>query len=290
MSRETREVLRFDDLEPYLLLKNGNYLYKVPFRGGWAVLKLYYGSRSLARYVTTTLGNVLVCNQTSFMPKARLRTERKCLELWREAGFRVFETYDDVVVEGLREGGYALYEYVDAPRFVNYFADESVPLEERLATWRRFLPEWHRRHALALERREPMFVHENGDMKHVMIVEDGRFLFFDFEMCFRSRRRVREFVGREILAYLKSLGKVVGPELWPEFIRETLEHYPDPALLEYTYEFAFRNRNPVLQAARWIDRKTKSRARKPFSKYNVALRLHEMRTAERDRHGTRTPS
>ena len=267
------EVLHFDDLDKYLLLKNGNFLYKVPYRDGWAVLKVYYGSRTTLQYVTKTLGNVLVCNQTSFMPKGRLRTEAACLKLWREAGFRVFMTYPGIRVEGLPEGGYALFEYVDRPRFVNYFNDESVPLDERLDTWRRFLPVWHRRHALAIERREPRLIHENGDMKHVYIMEDGEFLFFDFEMVFRSRRRVKEFVGREILTYLKSLGKTVGAELWDTFLEETVRHYPDRDLLKYTYVFAFRNPNPILRAARGLDRKLKKGAKKPFSKYNVARKL-----------------
>jgi hypothetical protein len=191
----------------------------------------------------------------------------------------VFDTYDDVTVEGVPEGGYALFEYVDRPRFVHYFADESVEVEERLDTWRRFLPVWHRRHALAIERREPRLTHENGDLKHVMIMEDGDFLFFDFEMVFRSRRRVREFVGREILAYLKSLGKTVGASLWPVFLEETVAHYPDPGLLAYTYDYAFRNPNPVRRLGRWLDRKLRQRAKKPFSKYNAALRVRDILAA-----------
>lgn len=276
MPKERLEVLRFDNLMQYLLLKNGNYLFKVPFRDGWGVLKLYYGDRSWYQYVSKTMGNVLVCNQTSFMPKGRLRTEMACLKLWREAGFRVFDTYDGVKVEGLPEGGYALFEYVDAPRFVNYFCDENISLEERLEMWRLFLPVWHRRHAMAIERREPKLIHENGDLKHVMIMEDGQFLFFDFEMVFRSRKRVKEFVGREILAYLKSLGKTVGKKHWHTFMKETVDHYPDKSLLEYTYVFAFRNPNLMLRAARWLDRKLKQGAKKPFSKYNVALKLHAL--------------
>ena len=271
------KVLRIDDLAPYLLLKNGNYLYKVPFRGGWAVLKVYYGDRSLYQYVTKSLGNVLLSGQTSFMPLARWRTEYACLHLWREAGFRVFDTYDDVRVEGpVPEKGWRLFEYVDAPRFVHYFADPSVPVEERRAMWRRFLPEWHRRHALAVARNEPRLVHENGDMKHVMMMPDGRFLFFDFEMCFRSRRRVREFVARAILAYLKSLGKCVGEELFPVFLEDTVEHYPEPSLLAHAYTVAFRHPNLVTRAGRFLDRRMKRRAKKPFSKYSVALRLGKM--------------
>ncbi len=267
------ERLRFDNLDQHLLLKNGNYLYKVPFRGGWAVLKVYYGSRSGLSHAIKTLENLLA-NQTSYMPRARLRTELECLALWRQIGVRVFDTYDDVVVEGLPEGGYALYEYVPGLRFVDYFGDAAVPLEERLAVWRRFLAIWHHRHDEAVRRREPRLIHENGDLKHVMIWKD-ELLFFDFEMVFRSRRRVPEFVGREISAYLKSLGKTVGPELFERFLEETVRHYPSREYLEQAYTFAFRNPNRVVRAFRWLDRTIKARAGKPFSKYNVARRLRK---------------
>ncbi len=272
MGQPEREVLRFSELDPELLLKNGNYLYKVPFRGQTAVLKVYYGSRSTWQYVTKTLGNVLVCNQTSFMPRARNRVEHEVMDLWRSRGFLVFDTYDDVVIEDLPEGGYRLFEYAPGLKFVDYFADATVSLDDKIATWRRFLPIWARRHQIAIEERDPRFVHENGDLKHVMFWKDD-LLFFDFEMVFRSRSRVREFVAREILAYLKSLGKTVGDEAWDVLVAETVELYPDKALLEYTHDFAFKNPNPFLRAGRWIDRTFKSRAKKPFSKYNVARKL-----------------
>ncbi|HXX46988.1 MAG TPA: hypothetical protein VEN47_02095 [Myxococcota bacterium] len=263
-------VLRFDDLEKYLLHKNGNYLYKVPFEGRFAVLKLYYGSLSLARYALKSAGNLLLANQTAVMPWSRRRTELDCIRLWREAGFRVFGVYD-ALVEGLPPDGHALFEWVEAPRFVHYFADRSVALPERLATWRRFLPVWHRRHRLAVEHREPRFVHENGDLKHVMITGD-EFLFFDFETCFRSRRRVREVLAREILCYLKSMARTVGDE-FEAFLAETVASYPDRALLAYTHEFAFADPNPLVRAGRRFDLAFRERAQKPSSKYRIAARL-----------------
>ncbi len=268
-----KERLRFDNLEQHLLLKNGNYLYKVPFRGGFAVLKVYEGSRTWLEYAMKTCGNVLVCNQTSFMPRARRRTELACLKLWRDAGFRVFGTYDDVEVEGIDPTLWALYEYVPRPKLIDLLGKKEVPLEQRLALWRGFLPVWHRRHALAIERREPRFVHENGDLKHVMVLEDGSYLQFDFEMVFRSQSRVKEFVAREILSFLKSLGKTVGERDLDAFMVETVRHYPDRELLRHTHAFAFANPNPVLRLARAIDYRIKPRAQKPFSKYNVARRL-----------------
>ena len=279
MIQKNEQVLRFDNLKDYLLHKNGNYLYKVPFRGGWAVLKVYFGDQSKFRYVHKTYNNLVYNNKSSFMPRQRRLTELECLQIWREAGFRVFSTYDDVVVEGLPEGGYALFEYIEAPRFKEYFADATVPVEERLKMWRRFLPVWHRRHALAIERREPKLVHENGDLKHVLIMDDGQLLFFDFEMVFRSPSRIKEFVAREIMTYLKSLCHYVPPNEWMIFMKETLDHYPDRELLESIYDFAFHHPNPFLRFGRFMDRVIKPRARKKFSKYNVALKLHTMSEA-----------
>ena len=43
------ETLRFDTLKDKLLLKNGNYLYKVPYRDGHAVLKVW-PRKPLAKY------------------------------------------------------------------------------------------------------------------------------------------------------------------------------------------------------------------------------------------------
>ena len=117
MSKASPITFRRDDLHPYLLLKNGNYLYKIPYHdNGWAVLKLYYGDRTRFQYWSKTFGNVVIANQTSFMPAARRKTELECLELWRNAGFRVFDVYDDVVVSDVPDHGYATYEYVPRPQ------------------------------------------------------------------------------------------------------------------------------------------------------------------------------
>jgi hypothetical protein len=125
---------------------------------------------------------------------------------------------------------------------------------------------------------EPRLVHENGDMKHVMLV-GGEFLYFDFEMSYRSRRRIRDYVSREILAYLKSLGKVVGPQRFSTFLEETLQYYPAADFLANAHRLMFAHPNPVLRLARRIDYAIQARARKPFSKYNVARQLHRMLTA-----------
>lgn len=268
------EHLNFDNLDQYLLLKNGNYLYKVPFRGGHAVLKLYYGSRGWIKRIYKTFDNVVLCGQTSFMPKARLKTEQDAMKIWKDAGIRVFEIYDDVTVEGLPEGGYAMYEYVEGRHFHKLLPDESVPIDYKLKVYNKFLKEWHSRHEQAVKNREPRLIHENGDLKHVMDYKD-ELVWFDFEMCFRSRSHVEDLVAREILSYLKSLGHFIKGDLFDQLFKETMENYPNKDFLLHTYNVAFKNRNPVVRFGRMLDYKFRKRQHKPHSKYNMARKVKE---------------
>ena len=268
------EELRFDNLNQYLLLKNGNFLYKVPYRDGYAVLKLYYGSRGWFQQIYKTFDNVVMCGQTSFMPKARLRTEQDAMHVWREAGIRVFNIYPDVRVEGLPEEGYALYEYVNGVNFHRLLPDETVPIGERVAVYRKFLGEWHRRHRLAVEKKEPRLIHENGDLKHVMKYGD-ELVWFDFEMCFRSGLHVEDLVAREILAYLKSLGDFLQGERLELFFNETMEHYEGRDFLARLYPVMFHNRNPAVRFARRLDYRFRERAKRSNSKYNMAIQVRD---------------
>ena len=97
--------------------------------------------------------------------------------------------------------------------------------DERLAVFRRFLAEWGRRHELAIAHAEPRLVHENGDGKHVLVLDDG-FLWFDFEMIWRSRARVADHVSHEIIQYLWFLSKSVrDPRL--RLLEETAAALPE---------------------------------------------------------------
>jgi len=267
------ERLRLADIpDKRHLAGAGNWLYLIPFRGGQAVLKVYFGNRHALLHVKKTVGNLLLTGRTSHMPRARYRQELDCIRIWERHGFRCFGIHPEVVFEDLPAQGYLLFDHVPGRHFREYFRDESVPLEERMATWRRWLvEEWHRRHRCALEQREPRLVHENGDVKHVMLWQGG-FVSFDFEVCYRSRD-VRDLVGREVLAYLRSVGKFFGDALYDRMMDEVVAHYPDRALLRAGYEHAFENRNPFARAARALDRALRRKHAKPYSKYSVALDL-----------------
>ncbi len=266
--------LRLSELPREPLAGEGNFVWKIPFAGGTdgaAVLKVYFGSRGALLHWKKTLGNRLLTGRSSHMPRARFRQETECIRLWERHGFRCFGMHPDVRVEGLPEQGYMLYDWTPGRHFREYFVDQSVPWPERLATWRRFVGEWHRRHELAVALSEPRLIHENGDVKHVMLWQGG-FTYFDFEICFTSRK-VRDLVGRELLAYLRSCGKFFGAETYDALLDELVAHYPDKTLLLAAWEHAFRNENLFIRLGRRLDHRLKPKHQSRWSKYAVALDL-----------------
>ncbi|MDY6973504.1 MAG: hypothetical protein SV775_14435 [Thermodesulfobacteriota bacterium] len=271
-----QEILTFNDLNPYLLLQNGNYLYKIPYRDGWAVLKVYLGSRGFWGRIRKSLGNVLYAGQTSYMAGTRCRIEKECIALWRGHGFRVFDIYEDVVVDapGCVPGAYVVLEYVSAPVLIDYMRDTSRPLDERFETYSRFLKEWSRRHDMAISKREPRLVHENGDTGHVMVMDDA-FVWFDFEMVYRFPSSVQEYVSHEIIQYIWNANKSLPPGLRNRFLDETISGYPNKERLIRACDYFFNHPNPALRYARSLDRHFRKRAKKPTSKYNVAKAVLE---------------
>ncbi|MHC5212683.1 MAG: hypothetical protein ACYTG2_18370 [Planctomycetota bacterium] len=270
-------TLRLEDLPREALAGEGNYVWKIPFEGGedgFAVLKVYFGSRHPALHWKKTFGNVVLTGRSSHMPRARFRTEMECIEVWEKHGFRCFGIHPEVKVEGLPEGGYMVYDWTPGVHFREYFNDESIPLEERIGTWRDWVPEWCRRHQTAVREREPRLIHENGDVKHVMLWQGG-YVYFDFEVQFTSSD-VRDLVGRELLAYMRSVRKFFGEDMYQRMMRELVEHYPDKQLLLAGWEHAYRNSNPLMRVARALDRTFKPRHKSPHSKYTVARDLRRL--------------
>ncbi len=259
------------DIDRTPLAGAGNYLFRVNLPATDGVLKIYEGSRSSLLYLKKTFGNVVLTGRSSHMPRARCRVEADCVRTWESHGFRCFSLYSDVTAPGLDRDVYMVFEYVPGLHFREYFRNPKTPLEEKLETWRRFVPEWHRRHRLAVETADPRLIHENGDVKHVMLYE-GDFVYFDFEMVYRSKH-IRHLVGLEILCYMRSVGRFFGEEMYDRMLDELVATYPDKALLFAAYEAAYAHPNLIMRVARWLDRALKPSRRARFAKYTVARDL-----------------
>ncbi len=263
-------TVRLADIDKSNLAGEGNYLWRHTLPDGLEVVaKVYHGSRSPLLYMKKTFGNVVLTGRSSHMPTARCAMEAACVRAWEEQGFRCFGMYPQIAIDGLPRDGYMVFEYVPGRHFRDYFQDRAVPLEEKRATWRRFVPEWHRRHAAAVATGDSKLIHENGDVKHVMLWQDD-FVYFDFEMIYTSKD-VRMLVGREICCYMRSVGRFFGDEMYEWMTADLVEHYPDKALLMTTWQWAFDHSDGFTKFVRRLDYSMKPRSKRKYSKYVVAL-------------------
>ena len=267
------QEIRFDDLRPFLLLANGNRIFKLPVENMWVVLKHYRGSRSQTETLRKSMSSWLV-GQTSYRPRTRCRTERECLAVWESYGFQTFQLVTDLKLDapGCREGEYNILAFEEGPRLVDFLNDTGVSQETKRELFKTFLAEWGRRHELAIREKEPRLVHENGDIKHVQLTDRGM-VWFDFEVAYRSRAGIGGYISREIASYLKSLLRMVDPVLSEILWHDTIEHYPAPSRLKDVRSFFFRHPNLIHRTCRWIDRSFRERGRKRLNKYEIATKL-----------------
>ena len=256
------------------LAGKGNFLWKVKHGDGFIVVKIYYGTRGRFVDAKKTLTNLLLQDRSSAMPWGRFRTERDSFLAWEHYGFRCFRRLEHIRIAGLPADGYVVMEYLPGLHFREYFQDETVAFAERMDLFRRWLQEWHRRHQICVEQGQNLLNHENFDVKHVMIV-DGEFLYFDFEVVLRSRN-MPDLVGREILAFMRSVGKFFGEDTYWRMMHELLEHYPNRKYLEAAWAHAFRNPRMHMRIGRKLESILKPKHRRRFSKYQVAHDLRKL--------------
>ena len=91
--------IRLDEVEKEPLAGEGNYLYRIPLRDGFAVAKIYEGSRGRWLHMKKTFGNVVLTGRSSHMPRARCRTEIDCIRVWESHGFRCFRMLPEVALD-----------------------------------------------------------------------------------------------------------------------------------------------------------------------------------------------
>jgi hypothetical protein len=103
-----------------------------------------------------------------------------------------------------------------------------------------------------------------------MPAEDGRFIFYDFEVVYTHRHSLPSLIGREIAGYVRSLPA----EDLDDYLRILIREYPQPEFLYYPFYYFFRHPNPGIRFLNAVDRRL-SRNRRQQSKYNIALRIQD---------------
>ena len=233
------------------------------------VIKYYSHKRGQPQRLLSNLENYL-SGRSGVSPQSRFRNEKESIQIWRENGFEVFRQSNEHPPISI-DVPHLVFEYVPGRTLKNYFLDRKIPKADKLSTFKRFLPEWGRRHFLAYKIKNRQLIQEHATFQHVyMSAEDRRFIFYDFEIGYTHRHSLSSIIGREIAGYVRSLPS----EDLDDYLRILIREYPQPEFLYYPFYYFFRHPNLFLRFLYAVDRQL-PRNRRQISKYNIALRIQD---------------
>ena len=235
------------------------------------VVKCYDHKRDKLQRLLSGWEN-LITGRSALDPRSRLATEKETLKTWRQNGFDVFQQSNDFPTLS-SVFPHLVFEYVRGRTLKEYFLDPAIGKTDKLMTLKRFIPEWSRRHELALETGNHCLIQERATFQHVfMSATDERLIYFDFEIIYTPRHNLRSILAREIAGYLRSLYTSVPPDDYAAYLETIVRAYPHREFLQYPYDYFFNHPNRLLQLVFAMDRQL-PRNRRPHSKYNIARRI-----------------
>jgi hypothetical protein len=237
------------------------------------VVKIYHHKRGPLQRFFSGLENYIT-GRSPLDPRSRFSTEKKTLNIWQENGFDVFRRSNQSPPVSI-DFPHLVFEYVSGRTLKEYFLDSAIGKAEKLNTFKRFIPDWSRRHALAFETRNHYLIQERATLQHVfMSAEDDRLIYYDFEIVFTPRHSLPAIIAREIAGYIRSLFSVVPKDDFNDYLDILIREYPHQEFLHYPYDYFFQHPNRLLRLLYSIDRQ-RSRNRRPHSKYNIALKIRD---------------
>lgn len=249
MSREIPEIAGASVLELSDPSGHCNLTVRVGDGENAKVLKIFRRRRSALREVLGEACARILHRKRGVDVASRYRSELRSVEVWKSHGFDVLKRFDDPIPGGA--GPYAIwYEYVPGRLFSEFLADEQIEWPEKAKLLKRHAATMSHRHGTAIERREPLLVHEFGRVKHVLLHND-RMIMFDFEQVFGPRFNIWEAMTDEVAALLRSLAKVMG-QRFRDAVEAVAEGYVAKDRLIRLARRGVSGWSPRRLAKRWI--------------------------------------
>jgi hypothetical protein len=230
------------------------------------VVKIYHHKRGPLQRFFSGLENYFA-GRSPLDPRSRFSTEKKTLDIWQENGFEVFRRLNQPPPVSI-DFPHLVFEFVSGRTLKEYFLDPAIGKADKLNTFKRFLPEWSRRHAVALETRNHYLVQKRATLQHVFMSAEGeRLIFYDFEIVYTPRHHLPAIID------IRSLFSVVPRGDFNDYLDILHREYLHRDFLHYPYDYFFRHPNRLLRSLYSLDRQL-PRNRRQRSKYNIALRIH----------------
>jgi tRNA A-37 threonylcarbamoyl transferase component Bud32 len=208
--------------------ERGNLLFRSSEPGGDALLKVYRRRKSAWNDFWADFWEVGFERKRGASARRRCETEAASLALWREAGFDVPRLLARERPRWIGAHPFLAMEFIQGRTLHECLLDPELPLEDRQAWVARLARESARRHRCALDRDEPLLVHEHAMSRHVLVARD-RLVTFDFEHGYRSGYPVALALTHEIASAVRSLW--IDDRFAEPFVRVFVDAYSEPEIL-----------------------------------------------------------
>ena len=221
---------------------------KVDFQGTPVVVKCYGLKGSRLQALLRQFGSRLLLGKTTYTARGRHATERAVLELWRREGFDVPAVLDLDLAEKAGQPCLAM-EFVPGELMSKVIRAADVPLAGKKELVARFAETAGRRHARALQLREPGLVFKHPTFSHI-IVSGERLFHFDFEQALTHPGSIERYIRHEIAGFLHALPRS-DRWLFLELFDAFSAGYPDRQRLELV--IAELQRFGTVPLAAWLE-------------------------------------
>ncbi len=192
------------------------------------VLKIYRTRRSAVHEALGGLAHRFLEGKRGASPAARCETERLAIACWEREGFPVVPRLDLPPPPDLGAPCNWL-AYVDAPTLQQVLR-RPPPGADPAALVTQLGADCARRHRRALEKNEPLLVHERGLAGHVFVTA-GALVWFDLENGFQPGYPLRRALARELAGLARSLRRDA-PGQAADLLAALARGYGDRALLQ----------------------------------------------------------
>jgi hypothetical protein len=183
----------------------GNFLYLFRNETPPVVLKVYRYRRSRLREFLKDFSERVLEGKRGATAAIRCATEKLSLDLWAREGFDVIQRIECPLPAGVASPALWL-TYYEATNLGEVLADPGRGLEAKLPLCEKLGASLSRRHTRAVELQEPLLIHEHGNVKHFLVLEN-RLIAFDLEHGFKPGFPLIEAITRELAGVAQSLAR-----------------------------------------------------------------------------------
>lgn len=246
--------------------ERGNLLFRSAEPGGDVLLKVYRQRKSAWNNFWGNVSERWLEGKRGVGAARRCATEAAGLAAWSAAGFDVPRRVERERPAWVGDHPFLAMEFVEGPTLHEALADAARPLLERRNLVGRLARDYARRHRCALERGDPLLVHEHAMVRHVLVSGD-RLVTFDFEHAYRSGFPLPVALAFELSSTLRSLERL-GADCFEAFV----EGYAEPELLAQICRM-FRSPSLRWRTYRWYEARRRGAASKTAAIERLAARL-----------------